>query len=84
MGACAAAVLLLTAVLAPSHGARLQNLLVGLYNPTSASYRHFLAQHDELHARPQGTPCREVPDRREDDARGHGHSRAHALCAKRT
>jgi hypothetical protein len=54
MGACAAAVLLLTAVLAPSHGARLQNLLVGLYNPTSASYRHFLAQHDETARSPAG------------------------------
>src|SRR6202000_1591891 len=31
-------------VLAPSHGARLQNLLSGLYSPKSASYRHFLAK----------------------------------------
>lgn len=31
-------------VLAPSHGARLHNLLAGLYNPNSASYRHFLAK----------------------------------------
>ena len=31
-------------VLAPSHGARLQKLLSGLYNPNSASYRHFLTK----------------------------------------
>ena len=31
-------------MLAPSHGARLQNLLAGLYNPNSANYRYFLAK----------------------------------------
>src|ERR1700729_191620 len=31
-------------VLAPTHGAQLKTLLAGLYNPSSASYRHWLTK----------------------------------------